>query len=199
MRPYCASRNTMGTPRLAANQLSTRCDCAVTSGPMPSPPTTATLIMLERLFMRDCLPFFLRSGSRAALPGRPPERRGFRRRAAMSARPRRDLPAARRAGADRSQNRAAAPKATVIVCCSRSMLMRPAPWVCCTSAARPSTISLSTTTGRMPFWKQLAKKMSPKLEPMTARMPISCSDQTAPSREEPQPKFGPVIRISACR
>ena len=50
--PYCASRNTMGTPRLAANQLSTRCDCAVTSGPMPSPPTTATLIMLDRSFMR---------------------------------------------------------------------------------------------------------------------------------------------------
>ena len=45
----------------------------------------------------------------------------------------------------------------------------------------------------------IAKKMSPKLEPMTARMPISCNDQTAPSREEPQPKFGPVMRISALR
>src|ERR1700730_15968141 len=51
MSPYCASRSTIGTFRLAANQLSTRCDCAVTSGPMPSPPTTATLIMLDRLFM----------------------------------------------------------------------------------------------------------------------------------------------------
>src|SRR5436190_280399 len=51
MMPYCASRNTMGTPRFVPNQLSTRCDCAVTSGPMPSPPTTATLIMLDRSFM----------------------------------------------------------------------------------------------------------------------------------------------------
>src|SRR4051794_6684362 len=51
MMPYCASRNTMGTPRFAPNQFSTRCDCAVTSGPMPSPPTTATLVMLDRSFI----------------------------------------------------------------------------------------------------------------------------------------------------
>src|SRR4051794_37202277 len=51
MRPYCASRMVTGTPRFAANQFSTRWDCAVTSGPMPSPPTTATLVMLDRLFM----------------------------------------------------------------------------------------------------------------------------------------------------
>src|ERR1700716_401833 len=51
MSPYCASRSSIGTLRLAANQFSTRCDCAVTSGPMPSPPTTATLVMLDRLFM----------------------------------------------------------------------------------------------------------------------------------------------------
>src|SRR5271167_3830025 len=51
MMPYCASRRVTGTLRLAANQFSTRCDCAVTSGPMPSPPTTATLVMLDRLFM----------------------------------------------------------------------------------------------------------------------------------------------------
>src|SRR4051812_38135874 len=51
MRPYCASRMVTGTPRFAANQFSTRWDCAVTSGPMPSPPTTATLVMLVRLFM----------------------------------------------------------------------------------------------------------------------------------------------------
>src|ERR1700688_4010882 len=51
MRPYCASRRIIGAFRRVANQLSTRCDCAVTSGPMPSPPTTATLVMLDRLFM----------------------------------------------------------------------------------------------------------------------------------------------------
>ena len=51
----------------------------------------------------------------------------------------------------------------------------------------------------MPFWKQLAKKMSPKLEPESRGCPILCSAQTAPSREEPQPKLGPAIRISACR
>src|SRR5712671_866528 len=51
MRPYWASRRITGTPRFWANQLSTRCDCAVTSGPMPSPPTTATLVMLDKLFM----------------------------------------------------------------------------------------------------------------------------------------------------
>ena len=44
--PYCASRSVIGTPRAAANQFSTRCDCAVTSGPMPSPPTTAILTMI---------------------------------------------------------------------------------------------------------------------------------------------------------
>src|SRR6516164_2478636 len=55
MRPYCASRSIIGAPRLATNQLRTRCDCAVTSGPMPSPPTTATLTMFERLFMRISL------------------------------------------------------------------------------------------------------------------------------------------------
>src|SRR4029450_12635255 len=102
-----ASRNTTGTPRLAVNQLSTRCDCAVTSGPMPSPPTTATLIMLDGLFMPCCLPLFLQNGSRAVPPGQPPEKREFRRRAAMSARLHRDLPAGPRAGADRWQNRAA--------------------------------------------------------------------------------------------
>src|SRR5579871_5406092 len=32
-----------------------RRDCAVTSGPMPSPPTTATLIMFDETFMRDPL------------------------------------------------------------------------------------------------------------------------------------------------
>jgi len=47
--------------------------------------------------------------------------------------------------------------------------------------------------------KAVGKKDVANPEPIIARMPISSSDQTAPSREEPQPKFGPVTRICACR
>src|SRR5665213_697028 len=103
MSPYCASRRTIGTFRLVANQLSTRRDCAVTSGPMPSPPTTATLIMLDRLFM----PISLQNISMAARRDQPPERRGFRRRAVASLRLHRDRQAILRGGADQSRNGAA--------------------------------------------------------------------------------------------
>ena len=46
--------------------------------------------------------------------------------------------------------------------------MRPAPWLVSTSCARLSTTCRSSTTGSRPFWKQLLKKMSPKLEPIDA-------------------------------
>jgi hypothetical protein len=51
----------------------------------------------------------------------------------------------------------------------------------------------------MPFLKQLLKKISAKSGAMMQRMPKSSSAQGACSREEPQPKFGPAIRISARR
>lgn len=91
------------------------------------------------------------------------------------------------------------PDGETMVWASRSIETLPAPCVASISAASESTTALSTTMGKIPFWKQLAKKMSPKPEPMMARMPISCSDHTAPSRDEPQPKFGPVTNISAWR
>ena len=53
--------------------------------------------------------------------------------------------------------------------------------------------------GRMPFLKQLLKKMSAKEGAMTQRMPKSSSAQGACSREEPQPKFSPATRICALR
>ena len=111
---------------------------------MPSPPTTATLTMLDGLFM----PISSQNGSRAARRGRPPERRGFRCRAATSARLHRDLQAspARRRGS--ISKRCRFPVGEVIVCSSRSTPMRPAPCVGSISAARPSTISLSTTIGK---------------------------------------------------
>src|ERR1700730_5738360 len=107
MSPYCASRSVTGTPRLAANQLSIRWDCAVTSGPMPSPPTTATLTILERLLML----ISSQNGSMAAQRGRLPERREFHDRAAASMRPRRAPPAGLRGGADQFRTDAACPLA----------------------------------------------------------------------------------------
>ena len=62
-----------------------------------------------------------------------------------------------------------------------------------------STWSLSSTIGRMPFLKQLLWKMSAKLGAMTQRMPKSSSAQGACSRELPQPKLSPAIRIWALR
>jgi hypothetical protein len=65
-----------------------------------------------------------------------------------------------------------------------------------------SSISLSTsscgrTMGRMPFLKQLLKKMSAKDGAITQRMPKSSSAQGACSRDDPQPKFSPATRICA--
>jgi hypothetical protein len=51
----------------------------------------------------------------------------------------------------------------------------------------------------MPFLKQLLKKMSAKLGAITQRMPKSSSAQGACSRELPQPKLSPAIRIWAFR
>lgn len=45
--------------------------------------------------------------------------------------------------------------------------------------------------------KQLLWKMSAKLGAMMQRNPYSRSDQGACSREEPQPKFSPAIRMPA--
>jgi hypothetical protein len=53
------------------------------------------------------------------------------------------------------------------------------------------------TIGRMPFLKQLLKKMSAKLSAITARKPKSSKAQGACSRELPQPKFLRVSRICA--
>jgi len=74
-----------------------------------------------------------------------------------------------------------------------------APWAASVSAAMRRTVSSGSTTGSMPFWKQLPKKMSPKEGAMTARNPMPIRAQTAPSREEPQPKFGPARRMGLPR
>ena len=67
------------------------------------------------------------------------------------------------------------------------------------SFIRRSTCSWGRTMGRMPFLKQLLKKMSAKDGAITQRMPKSSSAQGACSRELPQPKFSPAIRIWAWR
>ena len=55
----------------------------------------------------------------------------------------------------------------------------------------------ASRTGRMPLRTQLPKKIGEKLGAITARMPYSCSAQTACSRLEPQPKFSPPSMIRA--
>ena len=65
------------------------------------------------------------------------------------------------------------------------------------SASRRLSAS-SSVTGSSPFWHALLKKISPKPGAITQRMPKRMSAHTAPSRELPQPKFGPAIRISLC-
>src|SRR3974390_662882 len=106
MSPYCASRKFIGTPRLFPNNSRVLVDCVVTSGPIPSPPTTAILLMLVEPLMRDSL----RNVSRAARSGRTPEMHGFRHRAAASTRFRRGPEAALGDGADRSRTDAACPR-----------------------------------------------------------------------------------------
>jgi hypothetical protein len=60
-------------------------------------------------------------------------------------------------------------------------------------------LGLGSTTGRMPFLKQLLKKMSAKEVEITQRMPKSASAQGACSRDDPQPKLSPATRIWASR
>ena len=64
---------------------------------------------------------------------------------------------------------------------------------------RRSTNASSRTMGKTPLRKQLAKKISPKLGAITQLMPIAISAVTAPSRDEPQPKFRPASSIGALR
>src|ERR1019366_8299113 len=61
---------------------------------------------------------------------------------------------------------------------------------------RPTT-SVGNWTGRRPFCRELAVKMSPKDGAMTTLKPIPESAQTACSREDPQPKLRPVMRMLA--
>ena len=60
-----------------------------------------------------------------------------------------------------------------------------------------STSSAGSVSGSTPFWKQLARKMSPKLGAMTHRNPNATVAHTACSRELPHPKFSPVTSTSA--
>jgi hypothetical protein len=64
-------------------------------------------------------------------------------------------------------------------------------------ANSPSMTAASSRIGSRPFLKLLLKKMSAKLGARMTRMPKSVSAQGACSREEPQPKFSRVSRISA--
>ena len=90
------------------------------------------------------------------------------------------------------------PSDAVTVCDARSTVIRAfAPFFA--SSIRWATASGGRTTGRMPFLKQLLKKMSAKLVEITQRMPKSSSAQGACSRDEPQPKLSPATMISALR
>ena len=66
-------------------------------------------------------------------------------------------------------------------------------------AASTATVAAGSTTGRMPFLRQLARKIAPNEGAITARMPNCRIAHTAISREEPQPKFSPAIRMDAAR
>ena len=67
------------------------------------------------------------------------------------------------------------------------------------SSISSTQTALGSTSGRMPFLKQLLKKMSANDGAITQRMPKSRSAHGACSRLEPQPKFSKATRISACR
>jgi hypothetical protein len=67
----------------------------------------------------------------------------------------------------------------------------------CSAPAMRSMLAMSSFNGNNPFWNGLSWKMSPKLGAMTQRMPASISDQTAVSRELPQPKLGPARMMRA--
>src|SRR6056297_3049095 len=97
-----------------------------------------------------------------------------------------------------TSNAKAVPSAVVTVCASRSTVIR-AFWPFSASFIRISTCSCGSAMGRIPFLKQLLKKMSAKDGAITQRMPKSRSAHGACSRLDPQPKFSPETRISASR
>ena len=121
---------------------------------MPSPPTTATLNMLERVFMPDFPAKWIQGRSLRSAAWKALISSSRRNVSATSSNPS-SRPARRRGSISK---RCVLPVGEVMVCASRSMPIRPAPCVSSTSAARPSTISLSTTIGRMPFWKAIGEE-----------------------------------------
>mmetsp|Transcript_2513 Transcript_2513/g.4267 ORF Transcript_2513/g.4267 Transcript_2513/m.4267 type:complete len:224 (+) Transcript_2513:159-830(+) len=97
-----------------------------------------------------------------------------------------------------TSNLITSPSEVVISCASRSTVMRAfSPFSA--SAISTSTCSCGSTIGSMPFLKLLLKKMSAKDVDTITLMPKSSSAQGACSREEPQPKLSPAIRICALR
>mmetsp|Transcript_1696 Transcript_1696/g.4479 ORF Transcript_1696/g.4479 Transcript_1696/m.4479 type:complete len:431 (+) Transcript_1696:272-1564(+) len=91
-----------------------------------------------------------------------------------------------------------APPGRVMVCEGRSTLSaEPGDLVAVASSS--STVAAGRTIGRMPFLKQLLKKMSAKLGAITQRIPKSSRAQGACSRLEPQPKLSRATRMEAER
>ncbi len=78
-------------------------------------------------------------------------------------------------------------------------MVRALPGAARVASAMRRTSAAGRRTGSSPFWKALAKKMSPKEGAMMQRTPMPISAHTAPSREEPQPKFSSASRIGLPR
>jgi len=180
---------TIGYVRIVANQLSTRCErCYFRADAFAA--DYRDLDHVGKTFT----PISSQNESMVAAD-RPPERRGFAVALQVSGNLQ-DAKASRAGGADRSQNkRAPVPLGEVIVCFLETTPMRPAPWVSSISGSEASTMRLVDDDRETPFLKAIGEeKMSPKLDPMTARIPISCSDQTAPFAGGTTTKIGPVTR-----
>jgi hypothetical protein len=101
------------------------------------------------------------------------------------------------AGVEREGMRA--PSGAITTWRTRSTVVRALPGLARVCAAMARTASRGRRTGKRPFCRALPKKMSPKEGATTARTPMPISAHTAPSREEPQPKFSSASRMGEPR
>ena len=172
--PTSASTNSNSRPSCRPSASSTRTASAVTSGPMPSPPSTAMrCVMRARLLVR---------GDALALRQQEAELVDAVEQAVA------------REGVDRERRR----------CCHRAASSERRSRSISSSAPglreqRVHASASSTITGTSPFLRLLLRKMSAISVETTALMPKSSSAHGACSRDDPQPMLRPATRISQPR